>query len=167
MFDVPQAAARGVGPHPARRGRRPPPDGADHLRPELRQGATRCSSTERIEQAAPHLSPDSVRAFVQQALVGYIRENPGDINKPDAAFRRVPLNFPRPAEAPARNAQEWVARRAAADERILWNKTCAECHVREDAAAATPGAVRSTPRTNITARWMPKAGFDHTPHLMV
>ena len=134
------------------------------------QNCARCHPLffdERIEQQAPHLSPASVRAFVQQALVGYIRENPGDIHKPDSAFRRVPLNFPRASEAPARNAQEWVARRAAADERILWNKTCAECHVREDAGAATPGAVPTYPKTNITARWMPKAGFDHTPHLMV
>jgi predicted CXXCH cytochrome family protein len=134
------------------------------------QNCARCHPLffdERVDQEAPHVSPDSVRAFVQQALVGYIRQNPGDINKPDSAFRRVPLNFPRPAEPPARNAQEWVARRAAADERILWNKTCAECHVREDAGAATPGAVPVYPKTNITARWMPKAGFDHTPHLMV
>jgi len=80
---------------------------------------------ERIDQPAPHDKPEIVRAFVQQALAGYIRQNPGDINKPDSAFRRVPLNFPRPAEPPARNAQEWVSRRAAADERILWNKTCA------------------------------------------
>ena len=83
---------------------------------------------ERIEQAAPHVSPDSVHAFVQQALVGYIREHPSDMSKPDSAFRRVPLNFPRPPEPPARNAQEWVTRRTAADERWLWNKTCAECH---------------------------------------
>ena len=31
---------------------------------------------ERIEQAAPHVKPDAVRAFVQQALAGYIRGTP-------------------------------------------------------------------------------------------
>jgi predicted CXXCH cytochrome family protein len=140
------------------------------------QNCARCHPLffdERVEQEAPHVSPESVRAFVQQALVGYIRQNPGDINKPDSAFRRVPLNFPRPTEAPARNAQEWVARRAVADERILWNKTCAECHDREGSAApAAPATGATVPvptyqKTNLTARWMPKAGFDHTPHLMV
>ena len=119
---------------------------------------------ERIEQAAPHAEPASVRAFVQQALIGYIRENPGDISKPDADFRRMPLNFPRPVEPPARNAQEWVARRAVADERILWNKVCAECHERE--TPDTPGAVPSYAKSNITKQWMPRAAFDHTPHLM-
>jgi predicted CXXCH cytochrome family protein len=131
---------------------------------------------ERIEQPAPHDKPEIVRAFVEQALAGYIRQNPGDINKPDSAFRRVPLNFPRPAEPPARNAQEWIARRAAADERILWNKTCAECH--ESASGATspaPAASGTSDRlplpnyaaSNVTKQWMPKAGFDHRPHLMV
>jgi hypothetical protein len=119
---------------------------------------------ERIEQAAPHAKPENVRAFVQQALLGYIRANPGDISRPDADFRRMPLNFPRPAEPPARNAQEWVTRRAAADERILWNKTCAECHERE--TPDTPGAVPSYAASNITKQWMPRAAFDHTPHLM-
>jgi len=124
---------------------------------------------ERIEQAAPHASPESVRAFVQQALGDYIREHPGDIAEPDPAFRRLPLNFPRPDEPRAQNAQEWVSRRAAADERILWNKTCAECHDRDarDGAAVTAAALPSYAATNITARWMPRAAFDHTPHLMV
>jgi class III cytochrome C family protein/doubled CXXCH motif protein len=124
---------------------------------------------ERVEQAAPHAKPENVRAFVQQALVGYIREHPRDISTPDSAFRRVPLNFPRPPEPPARNAQEWVQRRAAADERLLWNKTCAECHERDARASDKPasGGLPSYAPTNVTKQWMPRAAFDHTPHLMV
>jgi predicted CXXCH cytochrome family protein len=120
---------------------------------------------ERIEQPAPHAKPDTVHAFVQQALLTYIQQNPGDISKPDTAFRRVPLNFPRAAEPPARNAQEWVTRRLAADERLLWNKTCAECH---DTSGTQPGsALPAYAPTNITRQWMPRASFDHAPHLMV
>jgi predicted CXXCH cytochrome family protein len=124
---------------------------------------------ERIEQAAPHQKPETVRAFVQQALTGYIGRNPGDISKPDSAFRRVPLNFPRPPEPPARNAREWVERRAAADERLLWNKTCAECHDRDAGAraAATAMELPDYAPTNVAKRWMPRAAFDHTPHLMM
>ena len=121
---------------------------------------------ERIDGAAPHDTPDKVRAFVQDALARYIGANPGEISKPDSLFRRVPLNFPRPAEPPARTPAEWVARRAAADERLLWNKTCAECHVRESPFPASSG-LPVFARTNITARWMPRAAFDHRPHLMV
>jgi predicted CXXCH cytochrome family protein len=130
---------------------------------------------ERIEQAAPHVKPETVRTFVQQALTAYISQNPGDITRPDSAFRRVPLNFPRPPEPPARSAQEWVERRVAADERLLWNKTCAECHEPAFAKtsagqAATAGSERPLPAyapTNVTKQWMPRAAFDHRPHLMV
>jgi len=112
---------------------------------------------ERIEQPAPHATPERVRAFVRQSLASYIAQHPQDISKPDSAVRRVPLNFPRPAEPPARTAAEWVDRRAAVDERVLWNKTCAECH------AGLPGyAPTQTPR-----QWMPRATFDHTPHAVV
>jgi predicted CXXCH cytochrome family protein len=122
---------------------------------------------ERIDQAAPHAKPDAVHSFVQQALLTYIRNNPNDINTPDTAFRRVPLNFPRPAEPPARNAQEWVIRRLAADERLLWNKTCAECHSRDTAAPAPASDLPAYAATNVTKQWMPRASFDHSPHLMV
>ena len=121
---------------------------------------------ERREQAAPHAGPAEVRAFVRQALAAYIRDNPADISKPDSAFRRVPLNFPRPPEPPARDAAEWVSRRAAADERLLWNKTCVECHEVES-PQATPAALPVYAASNITRQWMPRASFDHTPHLMV
>ena len=127
---------------------------------------------ERIDRQTPHDTPAIVRAYVQQALADYIGQNPTDVTKADAEVRRVPLNFPRPAEPPARTPQEWVARRAAFDERILWNKTCAECHVFADAAARppAPGAQTSLPvyaKSNITKQWMPRAAFNHTPHLMV
>jgi predicted CXXCH cytochrome family protein len=129
---------------------------------------------ERIEQPAPHVKPEAVRGFVEQSLAAYIHDHPGDISRPDSAFRRVPLNFPRPPELPARNAQEWVARRIVVDERILWNKTCAECHQAASASAARPpastaaaGPLPQYAPTNITRQWMPRAGFDHTPHLMV
>ena len=121
---------------------------------------------ERLDQAAPHVKPAEVRAFVQQALAAYIRTNPDDISRPDSAFRRVPLNFPRAPEPTARNAEEWVSRRAAADERLLWNKTCVECHEVE-APAAVPGTLPIYAASGIPTQWMPRASFDHTPHLMV
>jgi hypothetical protein len=127
---------------------------------------------ERIDRETPHDTPEKVRAFVLQALADYIAKNPADLTKADADVRRVPLNFPRPAEPPARTPQEWVGRRAAFDERILWNKTCAECHVPVDTAgqppaAAAPVALPVYAKSNITKLWMPRAGFNHTPHLMV
>jgi len=68
-----------------------------------------------IEQAAPHVKPETVRAFVRQTLGDYVRAHPGDMATPDSAFRRVPLTFPRPPEPPAETAEEWVTRRIAAE----------------------------------------------------
>ena len=133
------------------------------------QNCARCHPLffdERLEQVAPHATPADVRAFVRQALALYIQSHPDDISKPDSAFRRVPLNFPRPPEPPARNAEEWVARRAAADERLLWSKTCVECHEVETPAVPA-GRLPVYAATNINRQWMPRASFDHTPHLMV
>jgi predicted CXXCH cytochrome family protein len=156
---TPEAAAA------TRGGKRPASAGS--MKPiAYQQDCARCHPLffdERVDRAAPHAEPAVVRPFVRQALEDYIRANPGDISKPDAGVRRVPLNFPRPPEPPARTAGDWVARRAAADERLLWNKTCAECH-------ETSGQDRGLPSyapTNIPARWMPRAAFDHSPHLMV
>ena len=76
---------------------------------------------------------------------------------------------------PAANAAEWMARRSAADERILWNKTCVECHetvstgAQPLASAVGTGAVPLPvyAETSVTQRWMPRAAFDHGPHAMV
>jgi predicted CXXCH cytochrome family protein len=118
---------------------------------------------ERVDQQAPHDLPEKVRPFVRQALASYIQQNPADLTRPDDEVRRVPLNFPRPVESPARTPQEWVARRAAFDERLLWGKTCAECHT----FARASGDFPVYEKTNITRQWMPRAAFDHTPHAMV
>jgi Doubled CXXCH motif (Paired_CXXCH_1) len=139
---------------------------------------------ERIGQAAPHAAPEHVRAFVRQSLAGYIAQHPHDISKPDSAVRRVPLNFPRPAEPPAKSAAEWVERRAAVDERVLWIKTCAECHEPETGTLTVIAGARTTAvpektvgvpvsglpayaPTRIPRHWMPRAAFDHTPHAVV
>jgi hypothetical protein len=119
---------------------------------------------ERIPQEAPHDTAEKARAFVRQSLGDYIRLNPRDMTRPDSEDRRVPLNFPRPVEPPARTPQEWVTRRAAFDERILWTKTCAECH---EGSATDAAGLPDYEKSNITRQWMPRAAFDHTPHAMV
>ena len=128
---------------------------------------------ERIDAAAPHDTQTVVLAVMRASLESYIARNPGDINTPDARVRRVPLNFPRPAELPARNAAEWVSRRLAFDARVMWNKTCAECHVVNQIATANAYPLAGQPPvpaympSAITTRWMPRASFDHTSHQML
>lgn len=139
------------------------------MRPiEYEQQCTRCHPLyfdERIDAVAPHDEPTVVRRFVDRALREHIAKNPGDMSRRDGPPRRLPLNFPREVEPPARNAQDWVAIRTRSAERLLWNKTCAECH--HVTAATAAGGLPTIAPANMRKQWMTRATFDHTPHLMV
>ena len=114
-----------------------------------------------VDAQAPHDTTDKVRAAVVAALGAFIAAHPDQIGRPDPARGRIPVNFPAPFPSSARNAAEWLAMRSAAVERLLWNKTCAECHVLERAQGSAPP--REVP-TNAPQVWMPRARFDHRPH---
>ena len=124
----------------------------------------------RIDAQAPHDEPAVVRASVQQLLRDYAAQHPGDLSRPDVASRRMPLNFPRPQEPPARTPAEWVERRTARAEQLLWDRTCAYCHDLAGPGAAgdpRPSQLPVVARAGVRQQWMPKAKFDHAPHLMV
>jgi|SRR5581483_10350362 len=114
-----------------------------------------------IAAQTPHDTPDVVHRAVVTALRAYITAHPDQVGRPDPV-RRIPLNFPTPSPVLARTADEWVARRTAAAERLLWTKTCAECHDFAPAAEAN-GLPKEIP-TNMPAVWMPHARFDHRAH---
>ena len=129
---------------------------------------------ERIDAPAPHEEPAAVRAFVERSLREYIAQHPRDLSRVDPPLRRVPLNFPRPAEPPARTPSEWVERRTLHAEQLLWGRACAYCHqVGPSSVRSVPAAqrvVRPLPAiepVRLTAEWMPRAAFDHTPHLLL
>jgi predicted CXXCH cytochrome family protein len=120
---------------------------------------------ERIDAPAPHEEPKAVIEFVQRALGEHIAKNPGDVSRRDGPPRRLPLNFARPEEPLPRTPGEWVTRRAAAAERLLWEKTCVECHALTPAGST--GTLPTIAPANVRRQWMTRAAFDHTPHLMV
>jgi hypothetical protein len=131
---------------------------------EYEQQCARCHPLffdELIDSPAPHDDPKVVRAFVERALREHIAKNPGDIARRDVPARRLPLNFPRAAEPAARTPQEWASRRGIRAERLLWEKTCAECHH----VGGEP--LPSIAAANLQQQWMERAAFDHMPHLMV
>lgn len=113
-----------------------------------------------IDAVAPHDTPESVHAMVTQSLRQFIAKSPAQIGRPDPVRGRIPVNFPEQMR-PVRNATEWIEARTANVERLLWSKTCAECHTIE---ARTP-LPRIVP-TNVPAGWMPHARFDHAAHQM-
>jgi len=113
-----------------------------------------------IDAVAPHDEPEKVRAMTAQSLREFIAANPGQIGKPDPVRGRIPVNFPEPMP-PVRTADEWVEARTASVQRLLWSKTCAECHTIE----RQPPVPRVVP-TNVRSAWMPHARFDHGAHQM-
>jgi hypothetical protein len=120
-----------------------------------------------IDAVAPHDTPEKVHAMVTQSLREFIAKNPEQIGRPDPVRGRIPANFPEPTR-PVRNAADWVEARTGNVERLLWSKTCAECHTvetvsRPGLASQDPPFPRVVP-TNIPTGWMPRARFDHAAH---
>jgi len=113
-----------------------------------------------IDAVAPHDEPEKVHAMTAQSLGEFIAANPGQIGKPDPVRGRIPVNFPEPMP-PVRTADEWVEARTASVQRMLWSKTCAECHTIEPQSPVP----RVVP-TNVRSAWMPHARFDHGAHQM-
>lgn len=111
-----------------------------------------------IDAVAPHDTPEKVHAMVTEALGGFIAKNPSQIGRADPVRGRIPVNFPEPMRV-VRNAADWLEERTANVERLLWSKTCAECHVIVD---RTP--LPSVAPTNVPTGWMPHARFDHAAH---
>jgi predicted CXXCH cytochrome family protein len=115
-----------------------------------------------VDVPVPHDTPEVVHAFVTRTLQRYIASHPAQIGRPDPVRGRIPVNFPAPMRA-VRNAAEWTAERTAAAERLLWSKTCAECHTMVD---ARNGSLPRVAASNVATLWMPRARFDHRPHRM-
>ena len=114
-----------------------------------------------LDAVAPHDTPEKVRAIVTQSLREFIAGNPAQIGSPDPVRGRIPINFPEPMR-PVRSAADWVEARTASVERLLWSKTCAECHLVANRSASVAQVVP----TNVPSGWMPHARFDHAAHQM-
>jgi predicted CXXCH cytochrome family protein len=67
-------------------------------------------------------------------------------------------------EASQGNPPGWVAQRVEEAERLLWQKSCKECHVLTYPA---PDARPEIPKSAIPVRWMTHAKFDHDAHQLV
>lgn len=57
-----------------------------------------------------------------------------------------------------------IAQRVEEAERLLWQKTCKECHT---LTYPVPGERPEIPKSAITVRWMKNAEFDHKAHQLV
>jgi hypothetical protein len=137
-----------------------------------------------IPAPAPHTKPELVHAFIVQKLTEYAAANPGVLRTdPGSGLSyddQGPRNFLRPLgesrdqrnlpgaqeNAPAQvlSPAEWVQRRTARAEKLLWSKNCRICHEStEGGGEALPTSVKAI----IPSRWFPHAEFDHEAHRMM
>jgi hypothetical protein len=117
----------------------------------------------RLGDAAPHDKPEVIHPAIVAKLQAYIAAHPEDLRVPRDPSRDLPEKAI-PAEYRILTPAQWIAERTAEDEQLLWRKTCKECHTLiTNEAAALPKIAPS----NITARYMPHAIFDHSQHGLV
>jgi hypothetical protein len=112
----------------------------------------------RFADPAPHKKPQIVLDYVRDQFTRYIAARPAEVHEGDAPDPRIL----RPPLPPARDSAEWIDRRVADSQQLLWRKSCRECH-----DLKFNGPVPEIPPAAIRARWFGKANFDHTAHQML
>jgi hypothetical protein len=117
----------------------------------------------RLGDAVPHDTPEVIHPFILAKLQAYIAAHPADLRVPRDPGRDLPEQ-PIPADYRLLTPPQWVGERAAEDEELLWRKTCKQCHA---LIAGEGGALPKIAPSNITARYMPHANFDHSQHGLV
>ena len=117
----------------------------------------------RIADAVPHDAPEVIHPFIVSKLQAYIATHPSDLRAARDPSRDLPEK-PISAEYRLLTPSQWVAERTAEAEQLLWRKTCKQCHT---LAIADGAALPKIAPSNITARYMPHAKFDHSRHGLV
>jgi len=117
----------------------------------------------RIADAVPHDRPEVIHPFVVAKLQAYIAAHPADLRVARDPSRDLPEK-PISAESRVLTPAQWVAERTSEAEELLWRKTCKQCHT---LVLAERAALPNIAPSNITARYMPRAKFDHSQHGLV
>jgi hypothetical protein len=117
----------------------------------------------RLADAVPHDTPEVIHPFVVAKLQTYIATHPTELRVPRDPSRDLPEK-PIPADYRLLTPAQWMAERTAEAEQLLWRKTCKQCHTLTFAEGTTLPKVAPS---NITARYMPHAKFDHSQHGLV
>jgi hypothetical protein len=109
----------------------------------------------------PHDNPEVVHAFLLKRFGEYIAAHPATVHEVETRDRQLPGKDS--VMRVARNAAEWVQVHVDAAEWLLYAKTCKQCHTLQPTSGPLPEVAKS----NITARWLAHAEFDHHPHRMM
>jgi hypothetical protein len=149
--------------------------------------------SEEITAPVTHgIQPVVLRPWIETQFTDFIKTHPavlaeamrvgiGPTNLVEQAFDQRFGVGPHPHlagrrdRAPPRNAAEWVKQKMDDTDRLLWGKTCKECHSltylnagdRPLADCPATSTIPCVPKPNVTVRWMNHAVFDHKAHEMV
>ena len=113
------------------------------------------------DEQAPHDKPEVIHAFLLKKFGEYISTHPSAVHEVEPPNRQIPERGQTPRLP--HNAGEWVEFRVDDAEWLLYAKTCKQCHSLTPAGGPLPAVAKS----NITARWMSHADFDHPAHRMM
>jgi hypothetical protein len=136
----------------------------------------------RFDDGVPHDKPEIVHAFLVKKFREYIAAHPAEVREQRDPNRDL-TGKPMPPEVRILTPAQWVAERTAGAEKLLWRKTCNQCHkltpfgkdslgrieqsvTGGDAGKAYDASVELPylAPANITLQWMPHAKFDHSAH---
>ena len=114
----------------------------------------------RFEDGVPHDTPEIVHAFVVKKFQDYITAHPSELRVPRDPSRDLTGKIIAP-EVRVLSPSQWVVERTADAEKLLWRKTCKQCHTLELSASTSLPHIAAA---RITQRWLPHARFDHDAH---
>jgi hypothetical protein len=116
----------------------------------------------RFTEGAPHDTPEVIHGFLMQKFTQYIAAHPREVQE-TTPVPGLPQKL-QPVSVHLLTPQQWVAERVAESERLLYGKTCRQCHQIDFSPAAVLPVVA---KSDITLRWMPHANFNHDRHQLV
>jgi hypothetical protein len=115
----------------------------------------------RFKDPAPHKETAVVQEYVIKTYTDYIAAHPNEVHEPVQLSPDLPN---RPIPPPPRNAEEWVSQHVDEADRLLWQKSCKECH---QIVYPAPSVRPEVAKANTPIRWMNNASFNHSAHQLV
>jgi len=164
-----------------------PPTGRELMAPvrfaEACAGCHSLAFDKRFDFGVPHDTPEVVRAFVRAKFREYISAHPAELRIPRDPDRDLTGN-PILPQFRTLSPSEWVNEASANAEKLLWRKTCSQCHlvgyvfrdahktpeeIQEWLESALPSKAEPKPLPEVqspltTVKWFPDAKFDHDAH---
>jgi hypothetical protein len=138
--------------------------GHEYMAPvKFASGCAGCHSLafdKRIDEAVPHDKPQVVHVFLVKKLQEYVAAYPAEVRELRDLSRDL-TGKPLQPEVRVLTPAQWVVERTAEAEKLLWRKTCKQCHKLEVVDGSSLPHIAAA---KLTQQWLPHAKFDHDAH---